>query len=64
MARTEKYLFVYSKSLYDREKNENVYFQFFIVNNSKDTILIQRLDAVINNISSSISYTLNVDPSQ
>lgn len=65
LATEQKNLFLYIPNhFYDKAKNGNEYFQFFIVNNSKDTILIPRLDAVINNISSSISYISNVDTLQ
>lgn len=37
------------------EKTWNQYFQFFIVNNSTDTIPIPRFDATIDNIGSSVS---------
>jgi hypothetical protein len=61
----QKDIFLYIPNrFYEKAKNGNEYFQFFIVNNSKDSILIPRLDAVINNISSSISYTSNLDSLQ
>lgn len=49
---------------YIKEKNGNEYYKFFIVNNSTDTINIPFLDAVVNNISSSISLHSNSDPLQ
>lgn len=52
----KKNIFLYIPNhFYIQEKNGNEYFQFFIVNNSADTIQIPRIDKVINNISSFIS---------
>ena len=42
-------------------KNGNEYFEFFIVNNTQDTLLLPMLDKVISNISSSISLRTNED---
>lgn len=65
LSQKQKNLFLYIPNhYYNKEKNGNEYFQFFIVNNSKDTILIPSLDDIINNISTSISYISQVDTSQ
>lgn len=42
---------------FKRTKNGNEFFTFYIANNSSDTVLVPRIDAVINNISSSVSFT-------
>jgi hypothetical protein len=47
-----------------KEKNGNEYFRFYIVNNSTDSIPIPRIDAVINNISSSVSFSVAKDTVQ
>lgn len=59
-----KSIFLYIPNHFYIKKNGNEYFQFFIVNNSKDTIKIPCLDAVINNISSSVSFITNSDTLQ
>ena len=62
---TRKNVFLYIPNhFYIREKNGNEYFLFYIVNNSSDTVEIPCLDAIINNISSSVSYPSKNDTLQ
>jgi hypothetical protein len=57
LCENKKNLFLYVPNhFYIKEKNGNEYFQFFIVNNSTDTVQMPSLDAMVNNISSSVSY--------
>jgi hypothetical protein len=61
----KKNIFLYiPHHFYYKQKNGNRYFQFFIVNNSTDTIPIPRIDAVIDNVASSVSYIANDNTSQ
>ena len=56
---TEKIFLYIPTHFYKKDKHGNEYFQFFIVNNSKDTIKIPCHDRIIDNISSSVSLTSN-----
>ncbi len=61
----KKNIFLYIPNhFYQKEKNGNLYFQFFIVNNSADTILIPRIDATVDNISSAVSCINSNDTSR
>lgn len=65
LANISEPVFLYIPSqYYITEKNGNEYFRFFIANNSRDTISIPCLDAVVNNISTSISTPSDSDSKQ
>lgn len=62
LADKQNNLFLYIPNhFYALTKNGNEYFDFFIVNNTQDTLLLPMLDKVISNISSSISLPTNSD---
>lgn len=62
LCRTRKNVFMYIPNhFYESKKNGNEYFLFYIVNNSNDSVKIPCLDAIINNISSSVSYPAKSD---
>lgn len=61
----KKNMFLYIPNhFYNKEKNGGLNFQFFIVNNSADTIHIPRIDATVDNISSAISGINNNNTSR
>jgi hypothetical protein len=65
LSEKKKKVFLYIPNHYfQKEKNGNEYFRFYVVNNSADSIAIPRMDAVINNIGSSVLFSRLADTAE